>query len=326
VLGERRLTEYELPWLSGYEASVPVRVGNAAHEQYQLDVYGEVLDALHQTRRAGIEEDPNAWAVQRAVLDFLEGGWKDPDEGIWEVRGPRRDFTHSKVMAWVAFDRAVKGVEEFGLEGPVAQWKATRAEIHKEVCENGFDADRNTFTQYYGSKSLDASTLMIPLVGFLPGSDPRVAGTVDAIERELMEDGFVARYPSEDGVDGLPPGEGVFLACSFWLADNLCMLGRLDEARALFGRLLGLANDVGLLAEEYDPAAKRMLGNFPQAFTHVSLVNTACNLAMTESPARHRSDGERDTGMGALPKMPSRPAKAPKPTARSAGMLSRLRG
>jgi GH15 family glucan-1,4-alpha-glucosidase len=308
VLGERRLTEYELPWLPGYETSSPVRVGNAAHEQYQLDVYGEVLDALHQTRRAGIQEDPNAWAVQRAILDFLEGNWKEPDEGIWEVRGPRRDFTHSKVMAWVAFDRAVKGVEEFGLEGPVDQWKACRDEVHKEVCEQGFDSDRNTFTQYYGSQSLDASTLMIPLVGFLPGSDPRVAGTVDAIQRELLHDGFVARYPSEDGVDGLPPGEGMFLACSFWLADNLCMLGRMDEARELFERLLGLANDVGLLAEEYEPTSKRMVGNFPQAFTHVSLINTACNLSMTESPARHRAGKD---GAGAMPKMPKR-IKAPR--------------
>jgi GH15 family glucan-1,4-alpha-glucosidase len=241
------------------------------------------------------------------------------------VRGPRRDFTHSKVMAWVAFDRAVKGIEEFGLEGPVDRWKACRDEIHAEVCEKGFDSDRNTFTQYYGSKSLDASTLMIPLVGFLPGSDPRMAGTVDAIQRELLEDGFVMRYASEDGIDGLPPGEGVFLACSFWLADNLCMLGRIDEARELFGRLLGLANDVGLLAEEYEPKAKRMVGNFPQAFTHVSLVNTACNLAMTESPARHRAETGR-AGMGALPKMPPPPKRQKRPVGRPTGRLSRLRG
>jgi GH15 family glucan-1,4-alpha-glucosidase len=313
ALGERRLTEYELPWLAGYEDSAPVRVGNAAHEQYQLDVYGEVLDALHQTRRCGIEEEPEAWAVQRAVLDFLEGGWREPDEGIWEVRGPRRDFTHSKVMAWVAFDRAVKAIEEYGLEGPVERWRACRDEVHEEVCEKGFDADRNTFTQYYGSQSLDASTLMIPLVGFLPGTDPRVAGTVDAIQRELLHDGFVARYASEDGIDGLPPGEGVFLPCSFWLADNLCMLGRLDEARELFERLLGLANDVGLLAEEYEPESKRLVGNFPQAFTHVSLLNTACNLSQTTGPARHRTNGA-----AALRKLPPRPRRAskPKPTGR----------
>jgi GH15 family glucan-1,4-alpha-glucosidase len=319
ALGERRLTEYELPWLPGYEASAPVRVGNAAHEQYQLDVYGEVLDALHQTRRCGIEEEPEAWAVQRAVLDFLEGGWREPDEGIWEVRGPRRDFTHSKVMAWVAFDRAVKAVEEYGLDGPADRWRACRDEVHKEVCEKGFDADRNTFTQYYGSQSLDASTLMIPLVGFLPGHDPRVAGTVDAIQRELLHDGFVARYPSEDGVDGLPPGEGVFLACSFWLADNLCMLGRGDEARELFERLLGLANDVGLLAEEYEPQSKRLVGNFPQAFTHVSLLNTACNLSQTAGPARHRNE----RGAPTFPKMPKRPRRASKP--RPTGRRRRFR-
>jgi GH15 family glucan-1,4-alpha-glucosidase len=291
--GERRLTEYEVPWLSGYENSAPVRIGNAAHEQFQLDVYGEVIDALHQARRVGVPEDPNAWAVQRALLDFLEGGWKQPDEGIWEVRGPRRNFTHSKVMAWVAFDRAVKGIEEFGLEGPVDRWRAARDAVHKEVCEQGFDADLNAFTQYYGSKSLDASTLMIPLVGFLPPRDPRVAGTVDAIERELLDDGFVLRYATSDDVDGLPPGEGVFLACSFWMADNLAMLGRADEARALFERLLGLANDVGLLAEEYEPKAKRMVGNFPQAFSHVSLVNSACALSSFAPGMRVDEEGDR---------------------------------
>jgi GH15 family glucan-1,4-alpha-glucosidase len=304
--GERRLTEYELDWLAGYESSVPVRIGNAAHQQYQLDVYGEVLDAMHQTRRAGIRENHDTWAVQRAILDFLESGWRDPDEGIWEVRGPRRDFTHSKVMAWVAFDRAVKGIEQFGLDGPVERWKQCRDDVHREVCAKGYDADRNTFTQYYGSKSLDASTLMIPLVGFLPASDPRVGGTVDAIQRELLSDGFVMRYPSEDGVDGLPAGEGVFLPCSFWLADNLTLLGRTAEARELFERLLGVANDVGLLAEEYDPTSKRLLGNFPQAFTHVSLVNTACNLRTATSPARHRGAWEPDLSedMTPMPKLP----------------------
>jgi GH15 family glucan-1,4-alpha-glucosidase len=295
--GERRLAEYEVDWLPGYEGSSPVRVGNAAHRQYQLDVYGEVLDAMHQARCLGVDEDPNAWAVQRAILDFLESGWREPDEGIWEVRGARRDFVHSKVMAWVAFDRAVRAVETFGLEGPADQWRACRAEVHREVLERGFDAERNSFTQYYGSRGLDASTLMIPLVGFLPADDPRVAGTVDAVQRELMAEGFVVRYHSDDGVDGLPPGEGAFLPCSFWLADALGMLGRTAEARALFERLLGLANDVGLLAEEYDPVAGRLVGNFPQAFTHVSLVNTAGNLSSSARPALHRATGEDGLGV-----------------------------
>jgi GH15 family glucan-1,4-alpha-glucosidase len=287
--GERRLAEYEVDWLAGYEKSTPVRVGNAASTQFQLDVYGEVFDALHQTREMNVPEDENAWSLQCAILEFLESAWKKPDEGIWEVRGGRRDFTHSKVMAWVAFDRAVRAVEQFGLEGDVDKWRACRDEVHREVCERGFDTARNTFTQSYGSSALDASTLMIPLVGFLPPDDPRVAGTVAAIEQELVVDGFVLRYASDGAVDGLPPGEGAFLPCSFWLADSLWMIGREDDARALFERLLGLGNDVGLFAEEYDPTAKRMLGNFPQAFTHVSLVNTACNFEHVTSPARHRS-------------------------------------
>jgi GH15 family glucan-1,4-alpha-glucosidase len=295
--GERRLDEYELDWLPGYEASSPVRVGNAAHRQYQLDVYGEVIDALHQMRCLGIEEDPNAWALQKAILEFLEGGWREPDEGIWEVRGPRRDFVHSKVMAWVAFDRAVRAGETFGLDGPIDRWRECRDHVRREVLERGFDTERNTFTQYYGSRELDASALMIPLVGFLPPDDPRVAGTVDAVQRELVDDGFVLRYQSEEGVDGLPPGEGVFLPCSFWLADNLGILGRTEEARALFERLAGLANDVGLLSEEYDPASGRLLGNFPQAFTHVSLVNTAANLSTGSRPAMHRATGEEGDAM-----------------------------
>jgi GH15 family glucan-1,4-alpha-glucosidase len=290
--GERRLDEYEVDWLSGYEGSTPVRVGNAAHRQYQLDVYGEVLDSLHQMRCLGVDDDPNSWALETALLEFLESGWQEPDEGIWEVRGGRRDFVHSKVMAWVAFDRAVRSVEAFGLEGPVDRWRSCRDEVHREVLAEGFDAERNTFTQSYGSSSLDASTLMIPLVGFLPGDDPRVAGTVDAIQRELVQDGFVLRYESDGGVDGLPPGEGAFLPCSFWLADALGMLGRIDEARALFERLAGLANDVGLLSEQYDPVAGRLLGNFPQAFTHVSLINAAGNLSSTARPAVHRATGE----------------------------------
>jgi GH15 family glucan-1,4-alpha-glucosidase len=290
--GERRLEEYEVDWLRGYERSDPVRVGNDAHRQFQLDVYGEVLDSLHQMRCLGVDEDPNAWALQTAILEFLESGWREPDEGIWEVRGGRRDFVHSKVMAWVAFDRAVKGIDAFGLEGPRDRWAAARDEIHREVLAQGYDSERNTFTQSYGSRALDASALMIPLVGFLPADDPRVAGTVDAVQRELSEDGFVMRYESDGGVDGLPPGEGSFLPCSFWLADALGMIGRTDEARALFERLAGLANDVGLLSEEYDPVSGRLLGNFPQAFTHVSLVNTAGNLSSTARPAVHRATGE----------------------------------
>jgi GH15 family glucan-1,4-alpha-glucosidase len=299
--GERRLSEYEVDWLPGYEGSAPVRVGNAAHQQFQLDVYGEVVDSMHQSRHMGIEEDRFAWDVQLAILDFLESAWEEPDEGIWEVRGGRQDFVHSKVMAWVAFDRAVKGVDEFGLEGPVDRWRDCRNEIMREVCEKGFDTDRNAFMQSYGSKSLDASALMIPLVGFLPATDPRMVGTIEAIQRELMTEGFVRRYESDDGVDGLPPGEGVFLPCSFWLVDNLQLLGRTDEARALFERLIGLRNDVGLLAEEYDPASGRLLGNFPQAFTHVSLVNSAGNLSSATRPALHRSTGEDGLGVRRAP-------------------------
>lgn len=253
VAGERRLPELELDWLPGYEGSTPVRIGNAAHRQFQLDVFGEVLDALHVARRSGLHPDENAWRVEQALLKFLESAWREPDEGIWEVRGPRRHFTHSKVMAWVAVDRAVKAVERFGLSGPVERWRGLRATIHEEVCRRGFDVQRNTFVQYYGGKELDASLLMIPLVGFLPAGDSRVRGTVEAIARELTADGLVLRYSTNQNVDGLPPGEGAFLACSFWLADNLAMMGREGEARAVFERLLGLRNDVGLLSEEYDP-------------------------------------------------------------------------
>ena len=288
--GERRLPEMELEWLPGYAESRPVRIGNAASRQHQLDVYGEVMDALHQARRAGIEPSAPAWDVQRALLDFLESAWHEPDEGIWEVRGPRRHFTHSKVMAWVAMDRAVKAVELFHLEGPVERWRRVRQEIHDEICQRGYDAERRTFTQYYGSRQLDASLLMAPLVGFLPAHDERVRGTVEAIERELCRDGFVMRYSNEgpDNIDGLPGGEGAFLACSFWLADNLALLGRTDEARKLFEQLISVANDVGLLAEEYDPEAGRLVGNFPQAFSHVSLVNTARNLSRVGGPMEDR--------------------------------------
>jgi GH15 family glucan-1,4-alpha-glucosidase len=282
--GERRLTEFTLGWLPGYEASAPVRVGNAASEQFQLDVYGEVLGTLYRTRRlipdAGDHRD--SWDFETALLTALEELWRRPDDGIWEVRGPREHFVHSKVMAWMAFDRAVAGVEQFGLDGPVERWREIRDEIHEQICAEGFDAQLGAFTQSYGSKRLDAAVLMMPLVGFLPGSDDRIKGTVSAIERHLIKDGFVARYETSPtgAVDGLPAGEGSFLPCSFWLADNLAFVGRQDDAVALFERLLGLANDVGLFAEEYDGSGGgRQLGNFPQAFTHVCLVNTAAHLS-----------------------------------------------
>ena len=292
VAGERRISEQELPWLAGYQGARPVRVGNAAVEQFQLDVYGEVMDTLHLGYHMGLPSEDAAWDLQRALLEFLEDHWRDPDEGIWEIRGPRRQFTHSKVMAWVALDRAVKAVELAGMDGPVDRWRALRREIHEEVCRDGYDAKRDTFVQYYGAKQVDASLLMIPLVGFLPASDPRVKGTVAAVQRELTVDGLVHRYPPEgsEKVDGLPPGEGTFLACTFWLADNLALMGRRDEANAIFERLLTLRNDVGLLAEQYDPHDGRQLGNFPQAFSHVALVNTARNLSASPGPAwaRHR--------------------------------------
>jgi GH15 family glucan-1,4-alpha-glucosidase len=288
LAGERRLTELELDWLPGYESSSPVRIGNAACLQFQLDVYGELMDALHLARRGGLEPDENAWRVERALTQYLESVWSEPDNGIWEMRGPKRHFTHSKVMAWVALDRMVKAVERFGLQGPVERWRSLRATIHEEVCRNGFDRKRNSFVQYYGGAELDASLLMIPLVGFLPASDPRVSGTVAAIERDLMADGFVLRYRTHPDVDGLPPGEAPFLACTFWLADNFALLGRREDGLRLFERLLALRNDVGLLAEEYDPRTKRLLGNFPQAFSHIGLVNTAHNLSRALGPAADR--------------------------------------
>jgi len=295
--GERRIPEQALPWLPGYESSRPVRIGNAAVEQFQLDVYGEVIDAMHMSRRMGIEAEPHGWALERVLLEFLSSAWREPDEGIWEVRGPRRHFTHSKVMAWVAVDRAVKAIDRFGCDGPVEQWRKLRSEIHDDVCQRGYDAERGTFVQSYGAKALDASLLMIPLVGFLPATDPRVRRTIEAIERELVVDGFVQRYhtPTSADVDGLPPGEGAFLPCTFWLADDLILLGRHDEARALFERLLAVRNDVGLLSEEYDPRARRLLGNFPQAFSHVALVNTARNLSK-RGPADHRAGKGADAG------------------------------
>jgi GH15 family glucan-1,4-alpha-glucosidase len=290
VAGERRLTEFELPWLPGYEGSAPVRIGNAASEQVQIDVFGEVMDALYQARAHGLAKEPHAWALQKTLLVYLEQAWQRPDEGIWEIRGEPRHFVHSKVMAWVAFDRAVRTVEEQGLDGAVDEWRLVRDAIHEQVCERGFDEELGSFVQSYGSKELDASLLLLPLVGFLPASDSRIRGTIEAIEANLLQDGLVLRYRTHhEGVDGLPPGEGVFLPCSFWLVDCYELLDRGDEGRALFNRLAGLANDVGLLAEEYDPAAQRLLGNFPQAFTHLALVNSAFNVVShLPSPMRRR--------------------------------------
>lgn len=294
VTGERRLDEIELDWLPGYGNAAPVRVGNAATRQFQLDVYGEVMDTLHLARAAGLPSEPHAWQIQRALLDFLGTHWQEPDEGIWEIRGPRRHFTHSKVMAWVAFDRAVKAVERFGLAGPVDAWRRTRDAIHAQVCEAGFDARRNSFVQYYGACELDASLLLIPQVGFLPPGDARVRGTVDAIQHGLMSDGLVMRYATATGIDHLPPGEGAFLPCSFWLADSLALTGRPDEAEALFERLLALCNDVGLLSEEFDPRTRQMLGNFPQALTHMALINTARLLSLPAQQIQQAcAQGER---------------------------------
>jgi len=291
--GERRLTELELDWLPGYEGSRPVRIGNAASNQFQLDVFGELMDALMLGRAGGLGFDAPAWRLQVALMAYLERVWDQPDEGIWEVRGARRHFVHSKVMAWVAFDRAIRIAEQFDQGGPVDRWRELRARVHHEVCERGYDAERRTFTQSYGSRGLDAATLMIPLVGFLPPDDERVIGTVEAVQRELFVDGFLLRYDTREADDGLPPGEGAFLPCTFWLADCLVLIGRHDEARALFDRLTGLANDVGLLAEEYDPRLGRLVGNFPQAFTHVGLVNTAMNLdRASASPAEDRAKRE----------------------------------
>ncbi len=286
--GERRLTEVQLTHLAGYENSVPVRIGNAASEQLQLDVYGEVMDAMHLAREMKIECDPAYWHLQRHLVDFVEANWRQPDEGIWEIRGPRRHFTHSKVMAWVAIDRAVRAVEEFGLDGPVERWRVLRDAIHAEVCGQGFHPERKAFTQFYGSDKLDAALLMIPLVGFLPATDERVRTTIELIEKELVIDGFVQRYHPEESasVDGLPPGEGSFLPCSFWLVDCLHLLGREKEAREMFRRLLDIRTGLGLISEEYDQARHRLIGNFPQAFTHVGLVNTARKSLAERRPGR----------------------------------------
>ena len=300
LAGERMLPEFELPWLPGYADSQPVRVGNAAHQQFQLDVYGEVVDALHQARRGGLTDSSEAWSLERALVAHVAETWAEPDEGIWEVRGPRQHFTHSKLMAWVALDRAVHSIERHGREGPLDEWRAARDTIHADICEKAWDPALGAFTQAYGNGRLDASTLMMPLVGFLPASDPRVRGTVAAIERDLLADGFVLRYRTDaqtaETGDGLPPGEGAFLACSFWLADNYVLQGRMDEAEALFGRLLALRNDLGLLAEEYDPRIGRLVGNFPQAFSHIALVGTALNLGRCGTT---RTCGDTTAGDGA---------------------------
>lgn len=288
--GRRRLPEFELPWLAGYENSSPVRVGNAAAAQLQLDVWGEVLDGLHLARDCGLPTDDTAWDVQRALLDFLEGNWQRCDYSLWEIRGPARQFVHSKVMAWAGVDRAVRTVENHQLDGPLARWRALRDEIHADVCRHGYNKRRGYFTQSYGSDHLDAALLLLPRVGFLPYDDPRIVGTVEAVQKELCCDGLLLRYLPERSDDGLPGGEGAFLACSFWLVDALCGIGRPDEATALFERLLGLRNDVGLLSEEYDPKTGRQLGNTPQAFSLVGLINSARQLSgyHTTTSAHHR--------------------------------------
>jgi GH15 family glucan-1,4-alpha-glucosidase len=285
--GERRLTELEIDWLPGYEGSRPVRVGNAAYQQHQLDVYGEIMAAFHLARSMGVPANDDAWRVQRAMMQFLSSDWQKPDEGIWETRGPARQFTHSKVMAWLAFDRAVRSAEKFALPGPVDEWRRIRTQIRDQVLELGFDVKLNSFVQSYGSKDPDASLLMLPLVGFIDARDPRMVGTVKYHCETLMHEGLLHRYITQPHIDGLPPGEGTFLLCTFWLADNLALQGRREEAEEVFERLLSLRNDVGLLSEEYAPSPKRFLGNFPQAFSHVGLINTAVNLEKNSSPVDH---------------------------------------
>src|SRR6478752_3912400 len=290
--GERRLTEWVAPWLPGYENSAPVRIGNAAHSQLQLDVFGEIMDVHHQARRSGLSSNESGWGAQLEFIEHLTKIWREPDQGIWEVRGAPRHFTHPKVMAWVAFDRAIKSAETFGLPGALDQWRKVREEICDEVCAKGFDPEMGSFVQSFGSKQLDASLLLLPSVGFLPVSDPRIKGTVAAIERRLLRQGFVMRYDTESGDDGLPPGEGAFLACSFWLADVYMLQERGNDAVRLYKRLVGLANDVGLLSEEYDPRSERLVGNFPQAFSHVALVNSAYNLTRATKPVEQRAQVE----------------------------------
>lgn len=299
IAGERRLSEWTVPWLKGYADSLPVRIGNAASGQMQIDVFGEIMDALHQARKGGIAENEAAWALEQALIDRLEEVWSKPDHGMWEVRSERRHFTYSKIMAWVAVDRCVRSVENFGLVGPVDRWRRLRDAIHDDVCANGYDADRNAFVQSYGGKSLDASLLLMPTLGFLPASDRRYRGTVEAIEKTLMADGLVKRYDTEESEDGVGGKEGAFLACSFWLADAFTMLGRRDDAEAMFERLLALRNDLGLLSEEYDPGARRQLGNFPQAFSHVALIHTAQRLSRA-APAKSEERAPAETKQQAV--------------------------
>jgi GH15 family glucan-1,4-alpha-glucosidase len=287
--GERRLTEWEVTWLPGYENSRPVRIGNAAHNQLQLDIFGEVMDALHQARQGGLGANEAGWAMQREFLIHLEKIWLEPDEGIWEVRSGREHFTYSKAMAWLAFERAIKSAELYNLPGPLDRWRDIREAIHNDVCERGFDNKLGSFVRSYGSKELDASLLLLPAIGFLPPQDPRIIGTIEAIERGLVHDGLVRRYDTGTSDDGLPTGEGMFLACSFWLADAYLMLGRRDDAVRLFERLLSLRNDLGLLSEQYESRTRRLVGNFPQAFSHLALINTASNLAHARKPAEQRS-------------------------------------
>jgi GH15 family glucan-1,4-alpha-glucosidase len=292
IAGERRLTEWIAPWLPGYENSAPVRIGNAAHSQLQLDIFGEIMDVHHQARRRGVLPNETGWQAQLAFLDHLRQIWREPDEGIWEIRGTPQQFTHSKVMAWVAFDRAIKSAETYGLEGPLEEWRVLREEIFQEVCAKAFDPELGTFVQAYGAKHVDANLLLIPIMGFLPVSDPRIEGTIATIEKRLLRGGFVARYDTEETDDGLPAGEGAFLACSFWLVDAYILQNRAADAERLFRRLVGLRNDLGLLSEEYDPRAKRLVGNFPQAFSHMALVNSAYNLTRVEKPVDQRAQPE----------------------------------
>lgn len=312
LMGERRLTEWEVEWLPGYLDSKPVRIGNAAHQQFQLDVYGELMDTFECARKGALAPSDSGWALQVALMRHVAEQWAKPDYGIWEVRGPPRHFTHSKVMAWVAFDRAIMGVERHGLSGPVEQWRATRERIHAEICEHGFDSERNTFRAAYGETTLDASLLLLAQVGFVAPKDPRYIGTVEAIERELLIDGFVKRYNTVETNDGLTPGEGAFLACSFWLADAYISIGRREDAEKMLDRLLAIRNDLGLLAEEYDTASRRQLGNYPQAFSHVGLINTAFNLTRVARPAEQRTTAN---GSGVqpeqTPKTPQRPGPGP---------------
>jgi GH15 family glucan-1,4-alpha-glucosidase len=304
--GERRLAEWEADWLPGYESSAPVRIGNAAHTQLQLDVFGEIMDVHYQARRCGLSTNQSGWDAQIKFLDHLKTLWREPDQGIWEMRGPPQHFTYSKVMAWVAFDRGIKSVETFGLEGPVEYWRKLRDEIFEQVCDRGFDKKSGTFVQAYGSNQLDANLLLIPCVGFLPVTDPRIEATIAAIERRLVRDGFVMRYSTEEVEDALPPGEGSFLACSFWLVDVYMLQERYDDAERLFARLVGLCNDVGLLSEEYDTRTQRLVGNFPQAFSHLALVNSAYNLTRERKPVHQRAH-DQDT--------PAEPAAAAVETA-----------